>query len=303
MFIIPQVVPKTSTLAPSSFENDASPILTSPQEAVREEFLQAYPTKRHINTAPITATPLPFELPAPAFQTDREPSAAAESVRTESEIPERRSPPLDIVAGHAYYHHLSQAVLERLNVFHLAAPLNQDVVNDVLRFYVSDIWSMLSTSSKYVRVRSVQVTHFQDVNSMFDLARRGNDGNFLITAGNSKPDTCLRYFRLVFPRPNNQLKIMANELVERRSRSPFRKMAIWTAYIFYMANMMQDGRDNEATGFHDLLERTFFSMFRMMPYIEADGKFVVVKGKLTFALIPPLMMGDNNLKDNPLLNT
>ncbi|KAI7868197.1 uncharacterized protein EV154DRAFT_556869 [Mucor mucedo] len=277
MFIIPQVVPKTSTLAPSLFENDTSPMLTSLQEATREEFLQVYPTKRHMNTAPITATPLPFELPAPAFQTDREPTPETETERSESVISRRRSPPADIVSGHAYYRRLSQAVLQRLNVFHSAAPLNQDVVNGVLRFYVSDVWSMLSTSNQYVRVRLVQLRRFQDTHTMFDLARRYSKGNVLMVTRNSKPDTCFRYFCLVFPRPDNHLKVMANEMVEGRSRSPFRKMAIWTAYMFYMANMIEGGRDKEATEFYQLLERTFFTAFRMMPYIGPDSKFVVLK--------------------------
>jgi hypothetical protein len=65
-----------------------------------------------------------------------------------------------------------------------------------------------------------------------------------------------------------------------------------SAYLYWMAQLLYSGRQEEATGFHQLLQQTFFDLLDYFPYISTDHKFKINKawgstrGVLHFVRIP-----------------
>ncbi|KAI7879333.1 uncharacterized protein EV154DRAFT_486080 [Mucor mucedo] len=138
-----------------------------------------------------------------------------ESPAAKRQRPTMRTPPVDIVFGKALYRSLNQGMVARLDGFRAAFPLNEQAPTLVLRYYVSDLWSMLQSSS-YGQVR--------------------------VKIQNVQVDTGFQYFCLVFPVPDDQRLALAHAIVDGRVQNPFKKVGIWRAYVYYRANVMMDGR-------------------------------------------------------------
>ncbi|KAI7873576.1 uncharacterized protein EV154DRAFT_570011 [Mucor mucedo] len=191
--------------------------------------------------------------------------AMPESPAAKRQTPTMTTPPADIVFGKPLYQSLNQVMVARLDALRAVFPLNEQAPTLVLRYYASDIWSMLQSSSKYVPVDLVEMSDFVDAFSILKLAERDDSGQVRVKIQNVQVDTGFQYFCLVFPVPDDRPFALAHAIVDGRVQNPFKKVGIRRAYVYYMASVMMDGRGKEATDFHQLLQRAIFDTFRIIP--------------------------------------
>ncbi|KAI7873573.1 uncharacterized protein EV154DRAFT_487140 [Mucor mucedo] len=237
-----------------------------------------------INIPMPTKSPMPTNLPMPAMphattmsvlsdededdamdiceeQSMKRAMPMPESPVAKRQRPTMRTPPVDIVFGKALYRSLNQGMVARLDGFRAAFPLNEQAPTLVLRYYVSDIWSMLQSSSKFVPVDLVEMSDFEDAFSILKLAERDDSGQVRVKIQTVQVDTGFQYFCLVFPVPDGRRMALAHAMVDGRVQNSFKKVGIWRAYVYYMANVMIDGRGKEATDFHQLRQRPISILF------------------------------------------
>ncbi|KAG2194192.1 hypothetical protein INT47_007924 [Mucor saturninus] len=139
-----------------------------------------------------------------------------ESPIAKRQRPAMRTPPADIVFGQAFYRSLNHGMVARLDAFRAAFSLTEQAPTHVFRYYVFDIWSMLQSSNKYVAVDLVEMSDFEDAFTILKLAERDDSGEIRVKIRNVQVDTCIQYFCLVFPVPDDRLLALAKAMVDGR---------------------------------------------------------------------------------------